>query len=68
MKKQATIIIPSYAEDFVCIGGRCEDSCCIGWDIDVDKKTYKKYSSTKNTDMSRRFSNHIKTERVIAKM
>lgn len=59
MKKQQKIIIPSYAEDFKCIGGECEDSCCIGWDIDVDKKSFKKYFRTKNKEMKNRFSRHI---------
>lgn len=26
--------------DFKCIGNKCIDSCCTGWDITFDKKTY----------------------------
>lgn len=44
MKKPKKVIIPSYAKGFECIGEACEDSCCIGWDIDLDKKTYRHYS------------------------
>ncbi|MBI9099172.1 MAG: flagellin lysine-N-methylase [Spirochaetaceae bacterium] len=59
MKKQAKILIPSYAEDFTCIGGECEDSCCIGWDIDIDKITFRKYFRTKNAEMKKKFVKHI---------
>lgn len=34
---------PEYFKKFKCIGGECEDSCCIGWDIDVDKDTFFQY-------------------------
>lgn len=34
---------PKYYERFVCIADRCKHSCCIGWEIDVDEDTYKKY-------------------------
>ncbi len=33
----------SYIKSFNCIGGRCPDNCCIGWDVDIDKKTYHDY-------------------------
>ena len=28
---------PSYYDDFRCIAGRCPDSCCREWDVDVDE-------------------------------
>jgi lysine-N-methylase len=34
---------PSYAANFVCIGPQCEDSCCVGWDIPLDRATYERY-------------------------
>ena len=34
---------PAYYKRFRCIADRCEHSCCIGWEIDVDKETLKKY-------------------------
>ncbi len=34
---------PTYAAAFRCIGPTCEDPCCSGWDIPVDKATYAKY-------------------------
>ena len=59
MAKKVKIIIPSYVLDFKCIGGDCEDSCCIGWDIDIDKLTFRKYFRTKNTEMKKEFSKYV---------
>ena len=37
------IRFPSYCKAFKCIAERCKNSCCIGWEIGVDKKTLEKY-------------------------
>lgn len=34
---------PKYYLDFKCIADRCRHSCCIGWEIDIDDRTVKKY-------------------------
>ncbi|MGN1249557.1 MAG: flagellin lysine-N-methylase [Candidatus Spyradocola sp.] len=34
---------PDFFADFRCIAARCADSCCIGWEIDVDAETLQKY-------------------------
>ena len=34
---------PAYYQKFTCIADRCRHSCCIGWEIDLDKKTLRKY-------------------------
>lgn len=38
-----------YAPDsyprFVCIGGRCRHSCCIGWEIDIDPESLARYQA-----------------------
>ncbi len=39
------LVRPEYAERFRCIGPTCEDSCCVGWRVDIDKATYIKYQS-----------------------
>ena len=36
---------PEYYKNFVCIADKCRHSCCIGWEIDVDRDTAKKYAS-----------------------
>ena len=32
-------------KNFCCKKGKCDNSCCKGWQIDVDKKTLEKYSA-----------------------
>jgi lysine-N-methylase len=34
---------PTYAAAFRCIGASCEDDCCHGWTIPLDRKTYESY-------------------------
>lgn len=36
---------PTYYKDFRCIADKCKDSCCIGWEIDIDKETAEHYAS-----------------------
>ncbi len=33
---------PVYYQKFSCLAGECRHSCCVGWEIDVDKKALKK--------------------------
>lgn len=35
--------IPSYYKYFTCIADACRDSCCIGWEIDIDEETFAYY-------------------------
>ncbi|NFS27915.1 FliB family protein [Clostridium botulinum] len=59
MKKSVNMIYPSYIEKFQCIGGKCEDNCCIGWDIDIDKETFKKYHKVKDETMKKMFQKNV---------
>lgn len=36
---------PEYYTEFSCIGGSCKDSCCIGWELDIDDESYDYYKS-----------------------
>lgn len=38
-------IRPNYAHRFRCIGPECEDTCCQGWNVLIDKNTYEKYQA-----------------------
>ena len=40
--------IPDYYKEFHCIADQCEETCCAGWQIMIDKKSLKKYMHTKN--------------------
>lgn len=48
MRKRACVVIlrvPEYYDEFSCIASRCKDSCCAGWEIDIDDESYEYYRS-----------------------
>jgi lysine-N-methylase len=45
MATPAKLFQPSHFDSFRCIGSACEDTCCGGWMIPVDKATYGKYQA-----------------------
>lgn len=51
--------MPRYMKDFHCIGPKCEDNCCIGWDVDIDKQTFKKYQQVKDGELTRMFKKYL---------
>lgn len=36
---------PTYFNEFHCIADKCKDCCCIGWEIDIDKKSADLYKN-----------------------
>lgn len=52
-----------YYKDFKCIGNKCEDNCCKGWKITIDKKTYNKYRKLPVSDFSKKLNNSINRDR-----
>jgi lysine-N-methylase len=54
---------PEYIERFSCIGTDCEDTCCAGWRVDIDKNTYKKYRNVKDKEMKITLNEKIKRNR-----
>ena len=50
---------PSYMDKFHCIADKCKDSCCIGWEIDIDEKT-KAYYDSVDTPFAERLKKDIK--------
>lgn len=60
MKKTHEVLMPEYLKNFTCIGPDCSDSCCTtGWTIDIDKKTYKKYSEVQDKTLSKIFKKYL---------
>ncbi len=53
-----TEYVPNYYKKFKCIADRCRHSCCIGWEIDIDKETLSFYSSVKG-DFGKRLKSNI---------
>ena len=40
----------NYNKKFTCVGSDCKHNCCIGWKIDIDNKTLKKYFNLQKFD------------------
>jgi len=38
---------PDFYDSFHCIAGKCTDTCCIGWEIDIDPASAKRYAKVK---------------------
>ena len=38
------LFAPAYYKQFRCIADKCKHSCCVGWKIEIDDKTYNKYT------------------------
>jgi len=62
MKKMITdtMLMPVYASCFSCIGGDCEDTCCAGWGITLDKDTFLRYQSSFDPVLRPLFTRHVK--------
>lgn len=56
-------LIPNYLEKFNCIGQGCEDNCCYGWEIVVDKDTFYKYRNIKNSELKDKLKKYINRNR-----
>ena len=37
------MLVPPYYREFKCKAGDCRDSCCIGWELDIDESSYQRY-------------------------
>lgn len=53
------VLQPKYMAEFNCIGTACEDSCCIGWRVELDKKTYHSYKNNKNSVLTDDFNQYV---------
>ena len=49
---------PHYYKEFHCIGGECPDTCCAGWQIQIDQFSLKKYKKVKGV-LGNRLKNEI---------
>lgn len=52
------VFIPTYFDKFRCISDRCPDTCCIGWEVDIDNETAEKYSSLKG-EIGNKIEKHL---------
>lgn len=61
--KKINVLVPQYLSKFSCIGSDCEDSCCSGWRVDIDKATYKKYSKIRDKELTSIINDKVKRTR-----
>ncbi len=47
-KTKINIYAPGYYSEFKCIADKCRHSCCLDWQICIDKLTYRKYKKLKD--------------------
>ena len=50
--------VPHYYKGFTCIAGECPDTCCAGWQIQIDPFSLKKYRKN-NGPLGNRLKNEI---------
>ncbi|WP_411552408.1 flagellin lysine-N-methylase [Paenibacillus lautus] len=60
MKRKFVVLKPQYMNEFECIGAACSDTCCAGWRVDIDKKTYKNYRKIKDKELSEKVTTFVK--------
>jgi len=41
VKIEPDLVMPNYMNGFNCLGSACENDCCHGWQVAVDRKAYK---------------------------
>ena len=46
-----TFTQPTSYRSFQCIGAACEDTCCEGWGVFVDKTTFQKYQTCLDSEL-----------------
>lgn len=39
------LTVPKYYKNFKCIDKNCEDTCCAGWEVDLDEEAYAYYEN-----------------------
>jgi len=42
---------PNHGNGFQCVGGECEDTCCHGWGVVVDRGVYERYQGFADGDL-----------------
>lgn len=57
-------LVPKYLSEFKCIGPACEDTCCAGWNITIDKKTFNLYrNKIQHSEFKKKLEVNVKRNR-----
>lgn len=62
-KLKREVLFPEYYGDFSCIGPACEDTCCAGWKVNVDKGTFQRYRNIKKSELKEELKRNVTRER-----
>lgn len=54
-----TMLMPAYAARFSCIGGDCEDTCCAGCQIQLDRSSFLNYKASLDPGLRPLFEKHV---------
>lgn len=57
-----TALLPRYVSRFSCIGSACEDTCCAGWNVTLDKKTFNAYRQSAHPEMRKALADSIRRQ------
>ena len=52
------VFVPTYFDKFRCIADKCPDTCCVGWEVDIDEETAEKYSKV-DGDLGNKIRKHL---------
>lgn len=50
---------PRYLPAFRCLAAECEDNCCGGWTVPVDRATYDRHAASGNAELQKRVAGLI---------
>src|SRR3569833_285108 len=59
MRQPLTVLQSQSYSKFNCIQNECEDNCCGGWGIVIDKKTFDNYRSCSHTELRPIMDTHV---------
>ena len=55
------IVKPKYFDAFKCIADRCPDTCCAGWDVEIDNESAEEYKK-ESGELKKYFDRHLTTD------
>lgn len=59
MSKKQKILQPQYLQNFKCDSAECEDICCRGWRVFIDKKSYDLYRKCPDAKLRQKLNKTI---------
>lgn len=60
IKTPMSTLFESGYEQFECLGADCEATCCNGWQVAIDKATYRRYKSNQHPSLKALFRQAVK--------